>query len=434
MKTNVEIMSRKAMNVLIESGFPKNTAVISFYDPKDGRGLAMLKEYKPINYKRILSLLLAMVMLMGVLPMAAIPAFAGYEDGTECQYCGGYRYDDWLCDCGPHCSDSASGDCYEKHHCPECGEAFPEDELCDDCHFCSNCRADDGQHCIICAKHDSGMCPLCTICDEEVSGLNIHCPCGECLVESNACPYHSFEFGDDNHCESCMLDFLCINCEVCYYGEDIEFCIKCHLCEDCWETSDEHCSNCLKHSDEMCYECTFCEQCAQDYGIHCEGCTLCMEAIDECPSHPYEGGQDNHCYDCALICNNCGDCFYDQPELFCDECHQCLVCCIINDYHCSNCIDCYIGEVCEHCNFCPECAIDEGYNCDTCGEHTEDWCADGGDGTHCVDCAEEFLCEECEAVRRHDDRRSEGMGRTRRRALAGGRRRHERGRLGKALR
>ena len=38
MKTNVEIMSRKAMNVLIESGFPKNTAVISFYDPKDGRG------------------------------------------------------------------------------------------------------------------------------------------------------------------------------------------------------------------------------------------------------------------------------------------------------------------------------------------------------------------------------------------------------------
>ena len=53
MKTNVEIMSRKAMNVLIESGFPKNTAVISFYDPKDGRGLARLKEYKPINYNGI---------------------------------------------------------------------------------------------------------------------------------------------------------------------------------------------------------------------------------------------------------------------------------------------------------------------------------------------------------------------------------------------
>ena len=184
--------------------------------------------------KRILSLLLAMVMLVGLMPTVSIPVIAGYEDGTECEFCGGYRFDDWLCDCGPHCSDnSEASDCYEKHHCPECGQAFPEDELCDDCHFCSNCRADDGQHCIICAKHESGMCPLCTICDEEVSGLNIHCPCGECLVESNACPYHSFEFGDDNHCESCMLDYLCINCEVCYYGEDKEFCIKCHLCEDC---------------------------------------------------------------------------------------------------------------------------------------------------------------------------------------------------------
>ena len=53
MKTNVEIMSRKAINALIASGFPENTAVISFYDPKDGRGLARLKEYKPINYKGI---------------------------------------------------------------------------------------------------------------------------------------------------------------------------------------------------------------------------------------------------------------------------------------------------------------------------------------------------------------------------------------------
>ena len=53
MKTNVEIMSRKAMNILIESGFPKNTAVISFYDPKDGRGGARLKEYNPINYNGI---------------------------------------------------------------------------------------------------------------------------------------------------------------------------------------------------------------------------------------------------------------------------------------------------------------------------------------------------------------------------------------------
>lgn len=34
MKTNVEIMSRKAMNILIESGFPKNTAVRVVWDEK----------------------------------------------------------------------------------------------------------------------------------------------------------------------------------------------------------------------------------------------------------------------------------------------------------------------------------------------------------------------------------------------------------------
>lgn len=55
MKSKIEIMSRKAMNVLIESGFPKNTAVISFYDPNDGHGLARLKDYKPIDYEGICS-------------------------------------------------------------------------------------------------------------------------------------------------------------------------------------------------------------------------------------------------------------------------------------------------------------------------------------------------------------------------------------------
>lgn len=53
MKSKVEIMSRKEMETLIESGFPENNAVISFYDPKDGHGLARLKEYKPINYNGI---------------------------------------------------------------------------------------------------------------------------------------------------------------------------------------------------------------------------------------------------------------------------------------------------------------------------------------------------------------------------------------------
>ena len=55
MKSKIEIMSRKAMHALIESGFSKNTAVISFYDPNDGHGLARGKDYKPMDYEGICS-------------------------------------------------------------------------------------------------------------------------------------------------------------------------------------------------------------------------------------------------------------------------------------------------------------------------------------------------------------------------------------------
>ena len=37
-------------------------------------------------------------------------AFADYEDGVECEYCGGWRYDDWKCDDGDHCGQDADGE------------------------------------------------------------------------------------------------------------------------------------------------------------------------------------------------------------------------------------------------------------------------------------------------------------------------------------
>ena len=49
---NVKIYSRKAMEQLLLAGFPKQTAVISFYDP------VMLKlnaNYKPIDYSKRVS-------------------------------------------------------------------------------------------------------------------------------------------------------------------------------------------------------------------------------------------------------------------------------------------------------------------------------------------------------------------------------------------
>ncbi|MBE6911028.1 MAG: hypothetical protein E7473_00710 [Ruminococcaceae bacterium] len=44
----IEIYSRKAIEKLIESNFPPNTAVISFYDPPSRR---TPKDYKPVDYQ-----------------------------------------------------------------------------------------------------------------------------------------------------------------------------------------------------------------------------------------------------------------------------------------------------------------------------------------------------------------------------------------------
>ena len=55
MKNKMEIMSHKARHALMESGFPKNTAVIRFYDPNDGHGFARGKDYKPMDYEGICS-------------------------------------------------------------------------------------------------------------------------------------------------------------------------------------------------------------------------------------------------------------------------------------------------------------------------------------------------------------------------------------------
>ena len=356
--------------------------------------------------KRIVSMLLIFMMVLGTFPASTLTVFAGYEDGTECQYCGSYRYDDWLCDCGPHCSDSASGDCYEKHHCDECNEAFPEDEICDICHLCTNCMVDSENHCINCSKHVDDTCDTCLCCDNCRDTIHSHCKsCGGCLMDASPCPVHDYEpGGDNNHCEDCMVQYTCINCETCYYGEDSDMCHICYLCEDCWSSTEYHCDDCGDHFEELCEDCMLCESCIETNGTHCEICGACMESADQCPNHPYSPGQENHCADCSyLVCNDCGECFDYDPDSFCEECFQCLNCCVNNNYHCLSCSECFIGEVCEDCNFCPECAIEEGTHCDTCGEHTDDWCEDGGYGTHCADCAQEFLCEECERCSRCTD-------------------------------
>ena len=50
LKSKVEIMSRETAEDLISKGFPSNTAVISFFDPKSQR---TPKDYAPVDYANV---------------------------------------------------------------------------------------------------------------------------------------------------------------------------------------------------------------------------------------------------------------------------------------------------------------------------------------------------------------------------------------------
>ena len=78
--------------------------------------------------KQIEKMILIFALTVAMLLNVAAPAFgrelrpdepADYEDGEECEYCGAWRYDDWLCSGGPHCAVGCG--CGDDHHCTECG-------------------------------------------------------------------------------------------------------------------------------------------------------------------------------------------------------------------------------------------------------------------------------------------------------------------------
>ena len=174
---------------------------------------------KKFRIKRLLCLLLAVVMITGLVPQAAITVEAGYEDGAECEYCGGYRFDDWLCDCGPHCSETSdSSDCYEAHHCKDCGEAFEEDELCEYCGFCDECaRAEQGYHCIECGEHFGDTCQECYHCIDCALEKGYHCEfCMECGMGLDPCGIHPFGNDTEAHCIQCSP--TCMECGACTFA------------------------------------------------------------------------------------------------------------------------------------------------------------------------------------------------------------------------
>ena len=270
--------------------------------------------------KKLLVLLLCMMLAVASVPFTS---HADYEDGTYCEHCGGYRYDDWLCEYGPHCAKGYG--CGDEHHCSECDVCESEEDYCEDHGKCVECAIDDKEHCRECGECDSRahLCDVCGVCDD-------------CWSE-------------DSHCEYCHA------CE-----EDVAICEYCMMCEDCAEENEYHCIGCGECSviaKGFCDVCVMCWDCAIEEGSHCVDCGEHFE-------------EDALCEECGRCYENCGGSCSEGHSHLCLECHleEDLACpncgqCLVDDHFlCDGCGDvcsaCY--EWCEECVLCNDCAVDAG--------------------------------------------------------------------------
>ena len=339
--------------------------------------------------RRLLSVLLCCVMLLSLMPTHA----HAWDTVIECEYCGSICGDDYICSGGDHCSEASGRDCYEEHHCSDCGECQDNTEFCENCGMCVECAQSNGQHCTSCGKcQDEGaLCEVCSQCGE----------CGgECSEGIETC----------NACLECHRDMgmACQECETCYSQESlycpdcglcgincVAVCEECAKCEECAAEDGTHCPNCYEcyTRADPCPDCGFCSLCTD----FCENCGMCVEcAVDaglHCPDCQECVGEDERC----IICGLCAIC-----EYICEDCHMCLECAVDEQCHCPNCCECYVdylpcpGECgtcencadwCETCEMCVDCAMDEGKHCPDCGEcAAEDGCGICG---RCLGCGDE---------------------------------------------
>ena len=363
--------------------------------------------------RKVLCLILILALSVGVMPMNA---FAGWEDGIECEFCGGYRFDDWVCDCGPHCSDSSgASDCYYENHCAECLGAVENSERCDTCYACIDCINDLGYHCALCGACNEGGYEVCTDCNTCMNcqqDAGTHCAeCGECLESGSQCSEHPFEMYQENHCADCALK--CPGCgDECYFDENYDiYCEEHEACVVCAADAGLHCTECYGcYEDELC--CGKCYECGQDSGDHCPECGI---HFDWCET----GGEGTHCVECAeeYICEQCNGCTWCNGTEFCDECGLCTECCVENaqsencscgeyciysggweEHFCENCGSCFDEyEQCEYCGLCSDC-------CESESECSDSMCIENPDYDEhfCSQCSQCFddvqLCEDCESV------------------------------------
>ena len=203
---------------------------------------------------KILTLMLVFVILLTI----TAPAYAGYEDGVECEYCGAWRYDDWLCSGGDHCA--AGYGCGDEHHCTECGACESWGDFCEECVLCLDCAKDNHQH-----------CPECGACGQQMGGCLICGCCFDCSPQCND--------GCEDMCLECHIELglACCECGNCYVDGSVDYCPECMLCSDCMYA-------------DYCSDCGMCGFCAWSVnGTHCpdcytctknEGCLLCSRCFD----------------------------------------------------------------------------------------------------------------------------------------------------------
>lgn len=299
---------------------------------------------------RIVSVLLALVMLVSLMPSLVVPAHAfwdDYDDGFDCPNCDHYHFgSDYMCDC-LFCTIDCNYECWVETHCNDCGVCFGDTPYwCEECYKCAECMEE--KHCSTCAKcyigEDDQLCgechkgPCCsiTICDS----------CGFCDDCAN-------DDSDPMHCSLCDVCFGAV--DECVDDDDtgVIHCVDCH-------TACEQCEECLL-AKESCEDCGLCLECCRDNseGGGCPDGETCVESAE----------WDEH------ICPGCDGWVTDKEDEdeFCETCELCKECCEGNS-------DCSEGM----------CAMDTDYAdhfCEDCGLcfHDSDPCEDSCD-QRCKDC------------------------------------------------
>ena len=319
---------------------------------------------KTNTLRRVVSVLLALVMLVSLMPSLELHAHAFWEDydnGQDCEYCDHYHWAENCCDGCGFCTVDCNSDCFAEFHCNDCGEClFNTPFWCDQCYKCADCMEET--HCSTCGKcyigEDDQLCgecykgPCCSIticdscgfCDDCANDDSdpMHCSlCNSCFGSVDEC------VDDDDtgviHCIDCHTS--CEQCEECLLAKEV--CEDCGLCKECCEINsedggcpdgetcvesaewDEHiCQGCdgwvadKEDEDEFCETCELCKECCEgnsdcsegmcamdtDYADHfCEDCGLCFHDSDPC-----EDGCDQRCKDCCLDAVRAMGCDHDD--------------------------------------------------------------------------------------------------------------------------